>query len=107
MMSWQPRMTDRNAFMRGPRVGRVSRVVRMWNDERQAELDGRLPELVVDRRVVVLDRRLARHHHAAQAERLDLLDVGDALLGRAHRRLADAEQARAGAPTQYSAIQRL
>jgi len=32
MMSWQPRMTDRNAFMRGPRVGVVSRVVRMWKE---------------------------------------------------------------------------
>ncbi len=32
MMSWQPRTTERNMFMRGPRVGVVSRVVRMWND---------------------------------------------------------------------------
>ncbi len=32
MMSWQPRTIDRKPFIRGPRVGAVSRVVRMWND---------------------------------------------------------------------------
>jgi hypothetical protein len=32
MMSWQLRMTERNAFMRGPRTGVVSRVVRMWKE---------------------------------------------------------------------------
>ena len=32
MMSWQPRMTERNAFMRGPRIGALSRVVRMWKE---------------------------------------------------------------------------
>ena len=32
MMSWQPRMTERKAFIFGPRAGVVSRVVRMWKE---------------------------------------------------------------------------
>ena len=32
MMSWQPRMMDRKLFIFGPRVGEVSRTVRMWNE---------------------------------------------------------------------------
>ena len=32
MMSWQPRITDKNPFIFGPRIGDDSRVVRMWNE---------------------------------------------------------------------------
>ena len=75
--------------------------------ERQAELDRRFPELVVDRRVVVLDRRLAGHHHAAQAERLDRLDVLDAFLPASASPSVRRRAGAAGALAQYSAIQRL
>src|SRR5438874_710823 len=61
--------------------------------ERQPEVDRRLPEVVVRRRIVVLDARVAGHHHAAEPHRRDRPDVLDALRGRAHRGLSDAEQA--------------
>ena len=68
MMSWQPRMIDRKPFIFGPRAGRGLARGQDVERERQPELDRRLPERVVDRRVVVLDRGIAGHHHAAQAE---------------------------------------
>ena len=60
--------------------------------QRQVELDGGLPERVVHRRVVVLHRRQARHHHPAQPQCLDGLQVLDALLRGAHRGLAAAQE---------------
>src|SRR5262245_42241986 len=39
--------------------------------ERQLERYGGFPERIVDRIVVVLLRRVARHHHALEAHRLD------------------------------------
>src|SRR5947208_7442268 len=60
--------------------------------QRQPELDRRLPERVVHRGVVVLDRGIAGHHHAAEAQRCDRLEILDALLGGAHRGLPAAEE---------------
>jgi hypothetical protein len=60
--------------------------------EREAEAGRRLVELVVDERVVVLDTGNARHHHAMQAGVGDGVQVAHAILGRAHRGLADAEE---------------
>src|SRR5438477_1527743 len=76
----------------GPARGRLARGedVEGW---RQAERHDRLPELVVRRRVVVLDAGNAGEHDAAEPDRLDGLEVPDALRRRAHRGLADAEQA--------------
>ena len=64
----------------------------MWKLSGEAERDGFLVERVVHRVVIVGDRGIARHHHAAQAELLDRVQVGDAGLDRTHRRLPDAEQ---------------
>src|SRR5438876_9046003 len=76
----------------GPARGRLARGedVEGW---RQAERHDRLPELVVRRRVVVLDAGNAGEHDAAEPDRLDGLEVPDALRRRAHRGLADAEEA--------------
>src|SRR5439155_312969 len=76
----------------GPAGGRLARGedVEGW---RQAERHDRLPELVVRRRVIVLDAGNAGEHDAAEPDRLDGLEVPDALRRRAHRGLADAEQA--------------
>ena len=64
----------------------------MWNDGRQLELHDRVPELVVHRIVPVGDAREAGEHHAAQAARLDPLEIRDPVLGRAHRGLAESDQ---------------
>src|SRR5947208_6784136 len=48
--------------------------------EREADLDRRLPERVVGGRVVVLDAGVSGHHHAAQSNPLDRLEVLDAIL---------------------------
>src|SRR5262245_3798091 len=60
--------------------------------EREAEVDGRLPERVVHRVVVVLVLRHPGHHHAAQPQLADPLEIGDRLGDAAHRRLSDPEQ---------------
>ena len=93
MMSWQPRMIDMNALSLGPRVLNVS--LRAREDverQRQLQIDGGLPERrrTSDRRSP--RPRVPRHHHAAQAERLDALQIADPVVDRAHRGLADAEQ---------------
>ena len=41
----------------------------------QAEVDRSYPEWIVDRAVIVLDLRIARHHHALEAQILDALKV--------------------------------
>src|SRR6185369_1780047 len=60
--------------------------------DRQLEVDGRAPEVVVDGRIIVLDGGMAGHHHAAQTHFPDRLEIPDPLARRAHRRLADSEQ---------------
>src|SRR3984893_9696347 len=61
--------------------------------ERKPEIDRCLPERVVDCAVIVLELRIARHHHALEAEVLDMAKVLDTLLDRAHRGLSHADQA--------------
>ena len=81
-----------NPLIFGPR-GRSDGPVRMWNERGSpSSIDGRLPERVVHRIVVVRERGVPRHHHAAQAERLDAFEIADPVLDRAHRGLSDAEQ---------------
>ena len=41
--------------------------------QRQFQLDGGLPERIIDRIVVVGDGRVPRHHHPPESERLDAL----------------------------------
>jgi len=92
MMSWHPRTMDRKleiAGAPGPLALRGEDVEAEW----QLELDGGLPELVVDRRVVVLHRGDPRHHHAPQTQVLDRAQVPDAFLRRPHRRLPATEEA--------------
>ncbi len=66
----------------------------MWNESGRPSSIGLPPERVVHRGVVVLDGRVAGHHHAAQAELRDALELADAVFDRAHRELAAAEQPR-------------
>src|SRR5579859_8038237 len=68
----------RDAFVRGQDV----------ETQRHLLFDRRLPEVIVDWAVVILFDWEPRHHHAAQALRLDAIEVLDALLGRAHRGLS-------------------
>ncbi len=96
MMSWQPRMMREEAVELGPaRLGQ--RVVAARGQdvegERHLERDRRLPERIEGWIVVVLLAGIARHHHAAKAHRLDAFEILDALLDRAHRRLAEPDQA--------------
>ena len=76
-----------------PRLEAVSLARQDVEGQRQAEVDGRLVERRVDGIVVVCDGRIARHHHAAEPERLHLAQVLDALLHRPHRGLPDADEA--------------
>ena len=76
-----------------PAHGRTATRGQDVEGQRQVELDRRLPDRVIDRRVVILKRRIARHHHAAQPERLDRLEVLDHLGRRAAGGLSAAEQA--------------
>jgi hypothetical protein len=59
---------------------------------REPEVYDRVPELVVHRVVVIGGGRQTGQHDAAQAERLDRFEVGDALGGRAQRGLTHADQ---------------
>ena len=59
---------------------------------REPEVYDRVPELVVHRVVVVGVRRQPREHDAAEPERLDRFEVGDALGRRPQRGLAHADQ---------------
>src|ERR1044072_3998748 len=61
--------------------------------ERQFQRDGRFPERIVRRIVVVLLAGIARHHDAAKTHRLDALEILDAFLDRADAGLATADQA--------------
>ncbi len=59
---------------------------------RQAELDRGLEELVIDRAVPVRLAGAAGEQHAAEPERLDAPEIRDAVRGRAHGGLPDAEE---------------
>src|ERR1700687_2224973 len=86
MMSWLPRMIDMKLLSLGPAGQDVKA-------ERQAEVDRGHPEWIVDRAVVVLDLRIAGHHHALQAQILDAPEILDALFDRSHRGLPRADEA--------------
>src|ERR1700722_10853783 len=60
--------------------------------ERHLLFDRRLPEVVVNRTVVVFLDRKPWHHHAAETLRLDPIEVLDAFLGRSHGGLPQPNQ---------------
>ena len=81
--------------LRTPHRAGVRRVGAAREDverRREAELDDRVPELVVHRVVVVGDAGIAGQHHAAHPLRLDRLEVGDGVVGGAHRGLPEANE---------------
>src|SRR5439155_24353648 len=80
---------------RAPEAGAaLDRLLRSQDVERQrqAELDRRIPEFGVDRAIVILDSRVAGHHHAPETHRLDLPQVLDSFRRRSHRSLPAAEK---------------
>src|SRR5215470_12379220 len=60
--------------------------------QRQFEIDRGPVKIVVDGAVVIFDLRIARHHHALEPQLLDLAQVLDSLLRRAHRSLATPDE---------------
>ena len=64
--------------------------------QRHPERDRGFPARIERGVVVVLLSGIAGHHHALEAHRLDVLEIGNALLDRADRGLAHADQAPGG-----------
>jgi hypothetical protein len=93
-------------FMNGPRARERLRRREDVERERQPDLDGGVPERIVDSVVVVVHAGHAGQHDAAEAERLDLAQVLDALFRRPHA-VWPTPISRVGSAAQYSAIQRL
>ena len=85
-----------NVLRRGPRTfpnGSSFLLVRMWNDGGRPRSTTASQNSSYIGIVVVALRRHAGQHHAAQPERLDRLEIGDALGRRAQRGLAHADEA--------------
>ena len=95
-MSWFPRMIPRNPLSFGTaELVAAEGVAAAGQDverQRQADVERGLPEGVVDRVVVVGDLWDPGHHHPAQPQGGDGLELGDALLGRPHGRLPQPDQ---------------
>src|SRR6202162_2979631 len=74
--------------------------------QRHLEIDRGLIERRIDRTVVILERRVARHHDALEPELLHLAQIRDSFLDRAHCSLPRANQPRwmSGAVLSYPEV---